>query len=136
MASIDKKEPPPELQRSFDATKVTYARLGSSGLRVSVPILGAMSFGSKAWQPWVVDNEEEVYKLLGGAYDRGLNTWDTANAYSNGISEEMIGRAIKHLKISRHKVIIMTKCYGLVGESPNIVSVLRSHASATKSRGC
>lgn len=122
MASITKQEPPPELQRSFDATKVSYARLGSSGLRVSVPILGAMSFGNKAWQPWVVEDEEEVYKLLGGAYDRGLNTWDTANVYSNGASEEIIGRAIKHLGIPRHKLTVLTKCYGYVGETPNIVS--------------
>jgi aryl-alcohol dehydrogenase-like predicted oxidoreductase len=43
--------------------------------------------GHKDWQPWVIDNEAEVDKLLKGAFDRGLNTWDTANVYSNGESE-------------------------------------------------
>lgn len=41
----------------------------------------------------------------------GINTWDTANMYSNGVSEEIIGKALKKHKIPRHKVVIMTKCY-------------------------
>jgi len=111
---------PPSLKESLDNTKVSYAQLGASGLRVSVPILGAMSFGHKDWQPWVVDSEEEVEKLLKGAYDRGLNTWDTANVYSNGISEIMIGNTIKKYKIPRHKIIILSKCFGVVGEQPGV----------------
>jgi aryl-alcohol dehydrogenase-like predicted oxidoreductase len=109
---------PKSLQESKNATKVSYANVGSSGLRVSVPILGAMSFGHKDWQPWVEDNEEKVMELLKGAYDRGLNTWDTANVYSAGVSEEMIGRAIKAFDIPRHKLVILTKCFGTVGEEP------------------
>ncbi|KIW02822.1 uncharacterized protein PV09_05880 [Verruconis gallopava] len=111
-------EIPPELQKSLDATKVSYVQLGRSGLRVSLPILGAMSFGHKDWAPWVVEDESEVEKLLLGAYERGLNTWDTANVYSNGVSEELIGRIIKKNGIPRHKVIILTKCFGTVGETP------------------
>lgn len=57
-------------------------------------------------------------KLLKGAYDRGLNTWDTANIYSNGLSEQMIGNVIKKNKLPRHKLIILTKCFGAVGEEP------------------
>lgn len=64
--------------KSINATKAEYKRLGKSGLRVSVPILGAMSFGSKEWQPWVIE-EDEALPLLKAAYDKGLNTWDTAN---------------------------------------------------------
>jgi hypothetical protein len=52
-------EVPKVLQEGIDSTKVSYAQLGKSGLRVSVPILGAMSFGHKDWQPWVVDDVEE-----------------------------------------------------------------------------
>ncbi|KAL1967155.1 hypothetical protein VTN77DRAFT_3446 [Rasamsonia byssochlamydoides] len=115
---------PLSLKQSVEATKVSYAQLGKSGLRVSVPILGAMSFGHKDWQPWVVDNEEEVEALLKGAYDRGLNTWDTANVYSNGISEEMIGRVIKKYNIPRHKLVLLTKCNGYVGEEPAIRHIL------------
>ena len=77
--------------------------------------------GHKGWAPWVVDDEEEVDKLLKGAYDRGLNTWDTANIYSNGISEEFIGKTIKKHNIPRRKLVIMTKCYGPVGEEPNVI---------------
>lgn len=66
----------------------------------------------------MIDDEEETHKLLKGAYDRGLNIWDTANMYSGGISEVMIGRAIKKFDIPRHKLVILTKCFSPVGEQP------------------
>ncbi|KAK9313118.1 NADP-dependent oxidoreductase domain-containing protein [Lipomyces starkeyi] len=53
------------------------------------------------------------------AYDGGINTWDTANAYSNGVSEEIIGKAIRKFGIPREKLVIMTKCGFAVGEQPN-----------------
>lgn len=71
---VDASEDP--ILRGLNETKVEYRQLGKSGLRVSVPILGAMSFGSKAWQPWVL-GEEEALPILKAAFDRGLNTWDT-----------------------------------------------------------
>lgn len=88
MATDDANDP---IVKSINETKASYVRLGKSGLRVSVPILGAMSFGHKDWQPWVLE-EKEALPLLKAAYDRGLNTWDTANVYSNGVSEEIIGK--------------------------------------------
>ena len=109
----------PSLQRGLDATKVEYVKLGKSGLSVSLPILGGMSLGSKDWSPMVLD-EEESLELLKAAYDRGINTWDTANVYSNGLSEEFFGKAIKKFNIPREKVIIMTKCFLHVGEEPSI----------------
>ena len=104
--------------------KAEYKQLGRSGLRVSVPILGAMSFGDKRWQPWVIEADEAL-PLLKAAYDRGLNTWDTANVYSNGVSEEIIGKAIKKYDIPRQKVIICTKCCGTVreGNSPEVLAL-------------
>ena len=83
---------PQSLAQSYQSTKVSYKQLGACGLRLSVPILGAMSFGHKDWANWVVDDEAEVEKLLVGAWERGLNTWDTANVYSAGVSEETIAR--------------------------------------------
>jgi aryl-alcohol dehydrogenase-like predicted oxidoreductase len=80
--------------------------------------IGAMSIGSKEWQPWVEEDEGEVTNLLKAAYERGLNTWDTANVYSAGISESLIGKAVKKLSIPRHKLILLTKCFGTVGEEP------------------
>jgi len=109
---------PTSLKTSLENTKVSYTQLGKSGLRVSVPILGAMSFGHKDWASWVEDSEEKVFELLKAAYDCGLNTWDTANVYSAGHSEEFIGKAIKHFDLPRHKLIILTKCFGVVGEEP------------------
>lgn len=55
---------PPGLKAAVEATKATYKRLGNSGLLVSVPILGAMSFGSKEWQDWVLE-EDEVSAMAG-----------------------------------------------------------------------
>jgi len=109
---------PASLKKSLEETKVGYHQLGKCGLRVSMPILGAMSIGSKEWQPWVEDDEQKVFDLLGAAYKVGLNTWDTANVYSAGVSEQLIGKAIQHLKIPRHKLVILTKCFGTVGEEP------------------
>ena len=110
---------PTSLQKGIDATKVEYVKLGSSGLRISLPILGGMSLGSKKWAPFVLD-EEESLDLLKAAYDRGINTWDTANAYSNGISEEVLGKAIQKFNIPRKKLVIMTKCCLYVGEEPTV----------------
>lgn len=62
----------------------------------------------------------QALPLLKAAYDRGVNTWDTANVYSNGRSEEIVGKAIKKYDIPRHKVIIMTKCFWAVGEEPGM----------------
>lgn len=64
--------------KSVEETKVDYVRLGKSGLKVSVPILGAMSFGDPAWAPWV-EKEDVGLPLLKAAYDCGLNTWDTGS---------------------------------------------------------
>lgn len=98
-----------------DSPKAEYRQLGKSGLRVSIPIIGAMSFGDKRWAPWVIE-EDEALPLLKAAFDRGVNTWDTANVYSNGESEVIIGKAIKKYNIPRHKLIIATKCCGTVRE--------------------
>jgi aryl-alcohol dehydrogenase-like predicted oxidoreductase len=118
--SSDEKD---SVLRSIAETKAHYKRLGNSGLRVSVPILGAMSFGDEAWQPWVL-NEEKSLPILEAAYKRGLTTWDTANVYSNGVSEEIIGKAIKKYNIPRNKIVILSKCFGYVGEEPGIRGVV------------
>src|ERR1700733_4879108 len=101
---------PASIQESIDSTKVEYVQLGSCGLRVSVPIFGAMCLGSSKWIPYVLD-EVESLDLLKAAYDQGVNTWDTADMYSNGISEEVIGKAIRKFNIPREKLVIMTKSF-------------------------
>ncbi|KZO93195.1 Aldo/keto reductase [Calocera viscosa TUFC12733] len=98
---------------------VEYRRLGNSGLRVSVPILGAMSFGSLKQMDWVIE-EEEALPLLEYAWKRGVTTWDTANVYSAGVSEKIIAKAIKKYNIPRSKLVILTKCFGLVPDTLDI----------------
>lgn len=95
--------------QQLQSLQVEYRRLGNSGLRVSVPIVGAMSFGSPAWQAWVVD-EEDSMAVLKTAWDLGVTTIDTANIYSNGESERIIGRFLKKYDIPRHRVLILSKC--------------------------
>ncbi|KAF5353845.1 hypothetical protein D9758_010598 [Tetrapyrgos nigripes] len=73
----------------MSSTQVEYIRLGKSGLRVSVPIVGAMSMGSPKWLDWVLDEEKSI-EVLKAAWDRGINTIDTAKASSNGKSERVI----------------------------------------------
>ncbi|KAE8375719.1 Aldo/keto reductase [Aspergillus bertholletiae] len=101
-------------------TQSAYRRLGNSGLRVSIPIFGCMSIGDKKSMPWTLD-EEEALPLLKAAYDKGINTWDTANVYSNGSSEIIIGKALQRYQIPREKVVILTKCFWGVSEEPEIL---------------
>lgn len=60
------------------STEMEYTRLGEAGLKVSKIILGAMSYGSKDWAEWVLE-EEAALPLLEHAYNAGINTWDTVN---------------------------------------------------------
>jgi len=72
-----------------------------------------MQYGSAEWQDWVL-GEEEGIKHIKAAYDAGIQTFDTANAYSNGLSEIILGKAIKELRLPRDEIVIMTKLYGTV----------------------
>jgi len=97
-----------------EGKKISYVRLGSSGLKVSQIILGCMSYGSPEWQKWVLPEEESI-KHIKAAYDAGINTFDTANMYSNGHSEIILGKAIKQLELPRDGIVVMTKVYFTVG---------------------
>lgn len=101
------------------AKKMTYVRLGNSGLKVSRIILGTMSYGSPEWQGWVL-GEEEGLKHIKAAYDLGIQTFDTANIYSNGLSEVVLGKAIKKYNLPRDEIVVMTKVFGTVAPAINI----------------
>lgn len=102
--------------------KMEYTNLGKSGLKISKVIVGAMSFGSSDWQGWVL-NEAEALPLLKHAYDVGINTWDTADVYSHGRSEEIICKALKEYKIPRNRVVILSKCYFGVADDGTYPSI-------------
>ncbi|EUC57158.1 aryl-alcohol dehydrogenase, putative [Rhizoctonia solani AG-3 Rhs1AP] len=107
---------------STPATKtMTYTRLGASGLKVSRIILGLMSYGTPDWQGWVL-NEEEGLKHIKAAYDAGIQTFDTANMYSNGLSEVILGEAIKQFNLPRDEIVVMTKVNFPVGKEHNLPS--------------
>lgn len=97
------------------AKNMPYVRLGNSGLKVSKIILGTMQYGSKAWQDWVLD-EEEAIEHIRVAYEAGIQTFDTANVYSNGHCEIVLGKAIKHLNLPREEIVVMTKCFFVVAK--------------------
>ncbi|KAK3711087.1 CSG1/SUR1-like protein [Vermiconidia calcicola] len=101
-----------------DKPKMQYRNLGNSGLKVSKVIVGTMSYGTPEWQGWVLD-EEQSLPILKHAYDCGINTWDTADVYSNGRSERIIAKAIQKYEIPRSKLVIRSKCYfGVAEDSP------------------
>ncbi|KAI0648560.1 Aldo/keto reductase [Trametes meyenii] len=119
-----------------------YVRLGNSGLKVSRIILGCMSYGTPEWQSWVLP-EGEAIKHIKFAYEHGITTFDTANSYSNGLSEIILGKAIKELNLPREELVIMTKLcvpvlpnhgtyfYGL-GKKPEELGIINQHGLSRK----
>ncbi|KAJ7300924.1 NADP-dependent oxidoreductase domain-containing protein [Mycena albidolilacea] len=99
--------------------KMKYVRLGTSGLKVSRIILGCMSYGDPNWSGNWVLAEEEASKHIKAAYDAGINTFDTANGYSNGVSEEILGRVIKKHNLHRDEIVVMTKVFFPVSKNPS-----------------
>ena len=103
-----------------------YVNLGSTGLKVSRLCLGAMTYGSKKWREWVLE-EEESRPFIKRAVEHGINFFDTADMYSVGVSEEILGRALKDFGPSRDKVVIATKVFNPMGDDPNQRGLSRKH---------
>lgn len=95
-----------------------YVNLGATGLQVSQICLGCMSFGAsdQGTHPWTMD-EEASRPFIQRALDAGINFFDTANVYSLGSSEEILGRAIKDFA-RRDEVVIATKVHGKMHSGP------------------
>ena len=103
-----------------------YVNLGSTGLKVSRLCFGTMTYGSKKWRDWVLE-EEESRPFLRRALELGFNFFDTADVYSLGASEEIVGRALRDFGPSRDKVVIATKVFSKMGEDPNEKGLSRKH---------
>jgi 1-deoxyxylulose-5-phosphate synthase len=103
-----------------------YTNLGSTGAKVSRICLGCMTYGSKSWRQWVLE-EEEGRLFIKQALELGINFFDTADMYSVGVSEQILGRALKDLGPSRDKVIIATKVFFPMGDDPNQKGLSRKH---------
>lgn len=91
-----------------------FTNLGETGLRVSRVCVGCMSYGSPDMSSWMI-SEEKALPILDYCYKKNFNFYDTANVYSNGISEEILGKAIKKFNWRRDNVVIATKVFGVVG---------------------
>ncbi|MEW6737645.1 MAG: aldo/keto reductase [Acidobacteriota bacterium] len=105
-----------------------YVNLGRSGLKVSRICLGCMTYGAKQWRSWVIE-EEEARPLIRKALEAGINFFDTANMYSLGVSEEILGRALKDYT-RREEVVIATKVYFPMKDLPNQGGLSRKHIFA------
>lgn len=102
-----------------------YVRLGTTGLKVSRVCLGMMTYGSKQWRDWVLE-EEESRPFIQRALEAGINFFDTADVYSNGASEEITGRALRDFA-QRDQVIVATKVFNPMGSGPNDQGLSRKH---------
>jgi len=105
-----------------------YVRLGSSGLKVSRICLGCMSFGSGF--DWMIP-EEPSFAIVRRALDLGITFFDTANVYSAGESEQILGRALKAFSVKRDDIVIATKVYQPMGPGPNQRGLSRKHILAS-----
>ena len=103
-----------------------YVNLGKAGIKVSRLCLGAMTYGSKSWREWVLE-EEEGRPFIRRALELGINFFDTADMYSLGASEEILGRALKDFGGSRERVVIATKLFNPMGDDPNQRGLSRKH---------
>ncbi len=100
-----------------------YTRLGSTGLEVSRLCLGCMNFGSG--EPWMLNDREASIDLIHAALDSGINFLDTANVYSGGQSEEIVGEAIEGR--NRDELVVATKVYWDMHGGPNGRGLSRKH---------
>jgi aryl-alcohol dehydrogenase-like predicted oxidoreductase len=103
-----------------------FLPLGNSGLKVSRLCLGCMSYGSSKARPWILD-EEAALPFFQQALEAGINFFDTADLYSQGMSEEVTGRALKKLGVRREEVIIATKVFYPTGTTPNEQGTSKKH---------
>ena len=102
-----------------------YVRLGNTGLKVSRICLGMMTYGSSQWREWVL-NAEESRPFVQTAVESGINFFDTADMYSNGVSEQITGKLLAEF-IPRHEVVIATKVYFPYNDKPNQGGLSRKH---------
>jgi aryl-alcohol dehydrogenase-like predicted oxidoreductase len=102
-----------------------YVNLGRTGLKVSRICLGTMTYGSREWRDWVL-NEDEARPFIQRALEHEINFFDTADVYSAGASEEVLGRALRDFA-RRDEVVIATKVFNRMGDSPNQRGLSRKH---------
>ncbi|HEY2000297.1 aldo/keto reductase [Paraburkholderia sp.] len=106
-----------------------YNQLGRTGLFVSELCLGTMTFGGGEgiWRQIGDLQQVDAERLVGRAIDAGINFIDTADVYAQGLSEQITGQALKNLKVPRDQVVVATKVFGAMAETPNTRGASRYH---------
>jgi 1-deoxyxylulose-5-phosphate synthase len=103
-----------------------YVRFGHTGMKVSRLCLGMMTYGSKKWREWILE-EAEARPFVKRALDSGINFFDTADIYSDGASEEILGSSLKALGVRRETVVIATKLFNPMSSDVNDRGLSRKH---------
>ena len=103
-----------------------YVNFGTTGLRVSRLCLGCMSYGAPSWRDWVLDAAASM-PFLKRAFELGINFFDTADIYSLGESERILGRALRTFGPRREEVVLATKVYFPLRDGPNAGGLSRKH---------
>src|SRR5512138_1028668 len=103
-----------------------HVNLGKTGMKVSRLCLGMMSYGSKQWRPWVLE-EDEARPFIQMALEAGINFFDTADVYSTGESERITGKLLKESGIRREDIIVATKVNGQMSDDVNDRGLSRKH---------
>ncbi|MDP4027842.1 MAG: aldo/keto reductase, partial [Gallionella sp.] len=103
-----------------------YINLGKTGLKVSRLCLGMMTYGSKKWREWVLD-EEQAKPFVKRALEAGINFFDTADVYSLGESEKVTGSLLRHFGVKRENIVVATKVYQQMSEDVNDRGLSRKH---------
>ena len=103
-----------------------YVNLGKTGIKVSRLCLGMMSYGSKKWREWVLE-EEESKPFIKRALDAGINFFDTADVYSLGESERVTGNILKEIGVRREDIVVATKVNGQMSDDINDKGLSRKH---------
>jgi aryl-alcohol dehydrogenase (NADP+) len=111
--------------RQLTIDHMEYVNLGRTGLKVSRLCLGVMTYGSPSWRNWVLP-EEQARPFIQRALELGIKFFDTADVYSRGVSEEILGRAIRDFA-RRDQVVIATKLYYPMDDGPNDRGLSRKH---------
>ena len=105
-----------------------YKNLGNTGVLVSELCMGTMTFGGKGYWTAIGElDQASVNELMKLSFDNGINFIDTANVYSEGLSETLLGKSLKDLGINRQQVVLATKVRGRVGPGANQVGLSRLH---------
>jgi 1-deoxyxylulose-5-phosphate synthase len=106
-----------------------YVKFGNTGMKVSRLCLGMMTYGSKKWRDWVLE-DDEAKPFMQRALDAGINFFDTADVYSTGASEEVLGNMLQTLGVKRDTVVVATKVFNEMSSDVNDRGLSRKHIMA------